>query len=472
METALTKLGYRIPLTEENEERCKKELIHKPKVNPYLDYGKKEPSIWNYKKSKRFLYVPQSYGIETYGVPVKDYLDKNAKKINIEFTGTLRPVQEEMVTATEKCFEGSNKGGIWNCSTGIGKTFAALFMIAKMGVKTMVVVNKEVLKRQWQREIAKVLPAARVGILQSDNIDVKDKDIVICMLQSVSKRNYSPDIFDDINFLIIDETHNVASLYFSRLLYKIQTKYKLGLSATPNRKDGLEIVFKQHLGDIIVEINNLTVEPKIQFINVRDLEPDIRVHKTRQGNTNSARLITDISKSKKRNQLIVREVLKLLQQKRNIIVFSDRVEHCKLLNYVTLQTIKKYNLNYSCAIFIGGMKDEEYDFAKTCNVLFATYGLAKEGFDHSILDSCVLGTPKSDIVQVVGRILRKENENFPLVIDLVDRDFSPLNGMYNRRRRYYKSQSWELLPNKELDEEMKENAEPFPLVDCVIIEEE
>jgi superfamily II DNA or RNA helicase len=472
METALTRIGYRIPLTKENEERCKKDLVLAPKENKFVDYGVKISPIHNYRKSSKFIYVPHSYGIVTYGNPSKNFLNKNVKKINLEFKGKLRETQETIVRATEKTFETENKGGLISASTGIGKTFFALFMIAKLGLKTLIIVNKELLKRQWIKEIKKVLPTARIGTIQSDVKDVEDKDIVIGMLQSISKRNYNPKIFDEFGLTVIDEVHGIASKYFSKVLFKIQTQYKLGLSATICRKDGMEEIFKQHLGEIIITLNNLTVEPVIQFINIRDLEPNIKQHKDRRGNTNMAKLITDISKSKKRNQLIVREVLKMLTKNRKLIVFSDRVAQCKLLNHVTLQTIGKYEqLNYSSSIFIGGMKDVDYEHAKTCDVIFATYSLCKEGFDHPILDCCILATPKSDVLQICGRILRQKNPNEPLVIDLVDRNFSTFNGMYNRRRRYYKSNNWKILPNLELDEEIKSN-ESVMLENCVIIEEE
>jgi len=474
MNTAITRLGYRVPLSEENN--CKRYLVHKPVQKFKMDYGPKPKPIYNYRKSDKFIYVPRYYGIKTYGKPDKNLLLSDETKINssVEFVGKLRTTQHRMVDATFSEFDKGNLGGIWHASTGVGKTFAALYVFAKLGLKTIVIVNKEILKRQWMKEIKKICPNASIGMIQGDTTDVKDKDIIVGMLQSISKRNYNAKIFDDISLLVVDEVHNLGSSFFSQLMFKIQPKYRLGLSATPKRKDGMEKVFEEHLGPTIIQVNNLTVEPKIQFISIRDLEPDIKPNLTRQGRTNMAKLVTDITKSKKRNQLIIREVLKLLQQKRNIIVFSDRVQHCKLLDHVTRQTISKYPqlIGFTSSIFVGGMKDEEYESAKKCNVLFSTYGIGREGFDHPVLDSCILSTPKSDVVQVVGRILRKKNANFPLVIDLVDRDFQAFTGMYYRRRKYYKSQGYEFLPNLELDEEMKYKDGGIDVKNCVITDEE
>ena len=367
------------------------------------------------------------------------------------FEGTLRDEQMKIVDETNRTFENGIYGGIWAVATGFGKSITALYIASQLNLKTIVIVNKEVLLRQWKREIAKFIPNARIGHIQGDTTDVENKDIVIGMLQSLSKRNYPPELFDDIGLMIVDETHNICSRYFSRVLYKIQAKYRLGLSATPHRKDGMETVMIQHLGPIIITINNVSIQPTIKFLDMGDLENDIVQHKDRRGNVNMSRLITDVSKSKIRNQFIVKEVIKLLYEKRRIIVFSDRVLHCKTLNHVVNQTIQKYNLKkddgtfFTSNVFIGGMKDEDYMASKECDVIFATYGLAKEGFDHPVLDTEIFATPKSDVVQVIGRILRQKNPNEPLIIDLIDKQFSAFKGMYYKRRSYYKSKEYKLL---------------------------
>ena len=132
-----------------------------------------------------------------------------------------------------------------------GKTSASLNIITQLKKKTIVIVHKEFLMNQWIERIQQFLPAARVGKIQGPVIDIDDKDIVIAMLQSLSMKDYPSSVFDSFGFTIIDEVHHISSEVFSNSLFKLVTKYMLGLSATMNRKDGTTPVFKMFLGDVI-----------------------------------------------------------------------------------------------------------------------------------------------------------------------------------------------------------------------------
>ena len=104
---------------------------------------------------------------------------------------------------------------------------------------------------QWIERIEQFLPKARIGKIQGQVIDIDDKDIVIGMLQSLSMKEYPSTIFDSFGLTIIDEVHHISSEVFSKTLFKIITKYMLGLSATMDRKDGTTFVFKMFLGPVV-----------------------------------------------------------------------------------------------------------------------------------------------------------------------------------------------------------------------------
>jgi superfamily II DNA or RNA helicase len=87
-------------------------------------------------------------------------------------------------------------------------------------------------------------------------MDVIGKDIVIGMLQSISLKDYPDWIFDDFGLTIVDECHHISSEVFSNSLFKLVTKYMLGLSATMNRKDGTTHVFKMFLYFLILILFN------------------------------------------------------------------------------------------------------------------------------------------------------------------------------------------------------------------------
>ena len=96
------------------------------------------------------------------------------------------------------------------------------------------------------------------------------------MLQSLSIKTYDNKVFNDFGFSIVDECHHIAAEVFSRALPKINTYYSLGLSATPNRIDGLTKVFKMFLGPIVYKIDkdNKCVEVRVIEYN----EPHNKVY--------------------------------------------------------------------------------------------------------------------------------------------------------------------------------------------------
>ena len=141
-------------------------------------------------------------------------------------------------------------------------------------------------------------------------------------------------------------------------------------------------------------------------------------------------MITDLTKNENRNKLILDTIINLKDRK--ILVLSDRREHCEtLLNYLT-------GKNITCGLYLGGMKTESRELTTSYTVMFGTYQACGEGFDVPELDTLILSTPKSDVEQAVGRILRQKNKNEPLVIDFVD-SFSIFKGQYYKRKKFYKN---------------------------------
>ena len=108
---------------------------------------------------------------------------------------------------------------------------------------------------QWKSEIENFIDGARVGILQANKVQMEaDKyDVTICMIQTICRREFPDNFFDQYGFTIFDECHHLGAAYFCKALKKIQTKYMLGLSATPDRDDGLGCIFEYYLGEYIIK---------------------------------------------------------------------------------------------------------------------------------------------------------------------------------------------------------------------------
>jgi superfamily II DNA or RNA helicase len=192
---------------------------------------------------------------------------------------------------------------------------------------------------QWQEEISKFLPNARVGIIQGQKkIDVEDKDIVIAMLQSLARIDYPDILFKDINVTVIDEVHNTSSRGFSKVLFKLCSKYTIGLSATPTRSDGCECVFKWHIGDIVYKSKSERKgkHPILQIIKIDSKEYKETLTENRfTGNQQIqyTTMLNDLVKMEKRNQLIIELIKNLVNnENRKVLILSDRRNHLNELN--------------------------------------------------------------------------------------------------------------------------------------------
>jgi hypothetical protein len=210
-------------------------------------------------------------------------------------------------------------------------TFLAIKTAAHMGKKTLVVVNKEFLMDQWVESIEK-FSNARVGIIQQNKVQVEDRDIVVAMLHSLCMKNYPVSVFDQFGFVAIDECHHIASEMFSRALPKIAAKKMLGLSATPDRKDGLSKVFYHYLGDLFHREkrtgSNLVIVKK--FI-IDSENPAYETLLLSTGTKNTSGMITNISQFDERNQMLLLILKKLFKQGRKILVLSARRGHLEEL---------------------------------------------------------------------------------------------------------------------------------------------
>ncbi len=245
---------------------------------------------------------------------------------------------------------------------------------------------------------------------------------------------YDIEVEDNHNFKLADfgpivhNCHHLGSKTFSSIFYKVQTRYHLGLSATPDRKDGLTNVIYWFLGPQIVNIKRTTGIPSVRFLFNDTTGYEEKFNKI--GKINLPTMITDLTLKRERNEFIIETILNLLKENRKILLLTERREHCKVLFDMLPEGIS--------GKYMGGMKTQERKTSSEQKVIIGTYQASGEGFDVADLDTLIMVTPRSDITQAVGRILRQKNPNEPLVIDIVD-SFSVFKGQYYKRRKYYKN---------------------------------
>lgn len=437
----LTSKGYKIY---KNDNYVK--IIDELTVKPFGDFMNNESNdeFCVCLETSKHLYVPKYYGLQKFGLPNEYKLNEPAN-IDIEFSGNVMDKQKEPIDAfLNAASDPLRMGGILQLPPGFGKTVMALYIISKLRVKTLIIVHKEFLMNQWKERIAQYLPNCSVGIIKQNKVQV-DNNIVIASLQSLCMRSYDEDNFKDFGFLIIDECHHVGAQVFSKALFKVNFKYTLGLSATVNRKDGLTKVFKWFLGDILYKIAKKENIPCIvKQIIINDTDEQYRKEYTLfNGKVNIAKMITNISSYIPRTLEIVNQIKAILeentQNNRKLLVLSDRKQH--------LIDIGSYFEKEQYGFYMGGMKEIELEKSKLKQIILGTFNMISEGFDLPSLDTLILASPKSDVEQSIGRIQRKhvitENDNIPLVIDIID-NFSLFEKQANKRKNFYKKMKYEM----------------------------
>ena len=385
-------------------------------VVPYQNYNKQSNiSFCIYDENKDYLIVPKYYGLSK----IQDsYIDKvyNGDIIDITFNGILRDNQNKIINIIIPYII-KHDGGVLCLPCATGKTVLALFLISHFKIKTLIIVHKSFLLNQW-KEKCKEFTNARVGIIQQNIIEVENKDIVIGMLQSISKKKYDNDIFKSFGMVIFDEAHHAPSQFFSTALPIISAKKTIGLSATPRRADKLEKILFWYFGDIMyqseIEKNNNVI---VNIINYTIEHAKFKEYKLRNGDLNRALTISKITTIGRRNKQIIEIIETIITNpKRKILILSDRINHLELLK-TRLNKIS----NVSTDFYIGGMKQELLKKAELAQVIFASYSMASEGLDIPDLNTLIMTTPRKEVEQSIGRIIRKVQIDInPIIYDFID----------------------------------------------------
>ena len=449
--TILSYNSYQIPISSIDINELN-ELVVSPDVNS--DYGKKVKSFKLFTKDKKFYNLPREWAIKKFGEPKEiNFNDKTS--INIEFKGKLRDYQIDIQKQLDERFSKGYGGGILCIPPGGGKTVCAINAITKLKVKTLIVVHKTFLLDQWVERLRQYTDGS-IGVIKQDKFDVENRDVVIAMLQTIISRKYDDElnIFD---MVIFDEAHHLGAEVFSKVMQKTQAPYLLGLTATPEREDKLEKVFYYYLGDIIYRSNKIKYTEAL--INVHYFKSDDEKFKKEiikfNQKINMSKMITNLTEIKERNDLIYNIIKNIIDKEpnRKIFILTNRRNH--------IEELKNMLQEYDVGLYIGGMKKKDLVLSEEKPIIIGTYEMASEGLDIPDLDTLIMTTPKSNITQSIGRIMRKElYDNIPLIVDIVDK-LDVFYAMYNKRKKIYQENKYKIkiINNFNNNEEIEEVVE-------------
>lgn len=414
-------------LTPEIQKKIQVDLF----VLPFSKEDYKIPQPFKvYTQDEHYYYLPREWALKNIKLEQKikyDYYISEYDYINIKFNGILKYHQILAVENILKIFLNKKRtrlrkkaGGVICIPPGYGKTVIAIFIAVFLKLKTLIVVHKTFLLEQWIERITQYTNA-KIGTIQQEKMDIYNKDIVVGMLQSLNSRDYG-DNLESFQFIIFDECHHLGAQVFSKILQKTQSPYLLGLSATPERNDKLEHVFYSYLGNIIFRMDDkVDQNVKIDIYKFKTDNEKFRILYNRYTKKyNYAKMVSNLTEIDERNTLITNIIKNVFDKEptRQLFLLTNRRNHLDVLK-------QKLDLIFpdQVAFYCGGMKKKELKKSESKQIILGTFEMASEGLDIADLDTLVLATPKSSITQSLGRIMRKNKNDYinnPLIIDIYD----------------------------------------------------
>lgn len=365
----------------------------------------------------------------------------------------LRPFND----AVNGLLNTASNGGIIQIGCGGGKTIIAMKIMAELKAPTLIILHDKGLLAQWVEECKKHLNLTKddIGIVMQKKCVFENKKVVFCVTQSLHARGsiYPEELYKWPTLLIYDEVHRIGARTFCTWTSKFRSKYRLGLSATPRRWDGMEDIFYWNIGYEIATGKPKTLKPDVYIIQLPSLVPDL---KNREGIPLKATMISRLSGTRtpkgttkavsspsrismRRNLLIANDLLDALSKGRKVLVISDRIAQ--------LEELERYiKARHECKTgwWIGKSSNVKKMEAKKADIVFACYTLGAEGMDVPHLDVIAMITPRSDVEQAVGRVCRyMPDKKTPLVLDYCDPN-DAFKSSADARLRFYRNNGYKV----------------------------
>ena len=364
--------------------------------------------------------LPFAYAITK---KIKRPVRENFISLNISFDGILRPEQTEVRKEAIKQLSGTGSV-ILSMYCGFGKSSTSMKLACDIGLKTLIIVNKLILIKQWDEGIKTFCPSASVQKLTSRS-KKDDCDFYIINAQNVEKMGNS--FFSDIGTVIVDEAHLIMAETLSRCLQWVHPRYLIGLTATPYRMDGLNSLLDMYFGKY--KITRTLWREHIAYKVSTGFKPI--VEQTANGRVNWGVVLDSQANSEERNELIIK--LLKYHSKRNFLVLTKRVSQGEYL----LKRLEEEGEDVTSLLG----SNQEYKISS--RILVGTSSKIGVGFDHPKLDALLLaGDVEQYFVQYLGRVFRTKDVK-PIIVDLVD-DYSLLTKHFNTRRKIYQDHGGEV----------------------------
>jgi superfamily II DNA or RNA helicase len=412
--------------------------------------GAMDQEIMGYRQSGDSLITPRGFArqlvdiLKAAGLAYRvEDRRRTLAPVDFTFKGELRDFQEAAVEAMA-----ARDFGTLSAATGSGKTVMALAMIAQRRQPALVVVHTKELLEQWIDRIGTFLgiPARKVGIIGGGKKRIGHK-ISVSLIQSLFK--CASEVAPHIGHLVIDECHRAPSRTFTECVTAFDSRFMLGLSATPWRRDGLSRLIYWHLGDKVHEVDKQALVEAGHVLAADVFWRETSFRPTYDPTIEYSRMLSELTQDPERNALIALDVAREAGNGGGVLlVLSDRKAHCEAIQAL----LQRQGVDAS--ILTGdlgnGARQDVVEALRAgqVKVLVSTTQLLSEGFDCKELSTLFLTTPirfSGRLLQSVGRVLRPApGKDKARVFDYLD-PVGVLQNAARARQREYVKNGWQLL---------------------------
>lgn len=364
------------------------------------------------------------------------------ERLDVSFEGVLTPLQAEAARALS-----AQDTGVFVGPPGVGKTVLGTYLVAHRKTNTLVLVHRRPLLDQWVVQLAMFLgiEEREIGILGSGKRKLTGR-LDVAMLQSLVRGGAVDDQVAAYGQVIVDECHHVPAFSFERVLSEARARYVVGLTATPQRRDGHHPILEMQIGPIryaVEPTNRGIARPFVSRLVVRETRFRLPADKA---DPPIQAIYRALASDAGRNELILNDVIRALAEGRSPILLTERKDHLEFFAE-RLRGFARHLI-----VLQGGMTDRERRTrgeqleavpGDEERLVLATGRYIGEGFDDARLDTLFLALPiswKGTLVQYTGRLHRPHARKTEVrIYDYVDREVPMLLKMFEKRQRAYRA---------------------------------
>jgi len=374
---------------------------------------------------------------------IDDKRESGSKLKSIKFLGKLRADQARAVEAITK-----HNTGVLHAPTAFGKTVAAIGIISKRKVNTLILTHSRQLLEQWQERLKSFLNGTEIGVIGGGKRKPTGQIDIATYQSLVNKKDNSVDpLIQEYGQIIIDECHHISAPRFEMVLNEVRAKYVLGLTATPDRQDGHQKIIFMVAGPIRHKVKTNHSEKFEQEVVVTSLSnqpPENLINHEKRPRISD--VYQWLAENSQRTQRIINDVIAQIAQGKHPLVLTERREHTEIINQLLIEN------KIQTVILRGAMRAKERKEATEqlaeAQVVVATGKYVGEGFDLPRLDTLFLAMPiawKGSLAQYAGRIHREsDGKDRVTIFDYVDSSLPMLERMFRKREKGYKAMGYQI----------------------------